>query len=137
MMLVRRIYIAEFIASALLLAAIVGSGIMAERLAGGNVAIALLGNAIATGAMLVVLITIFGPISGAHFNPVVSLVMLMRGQLRREVLAGDLVAQVAGGIAGVVVAHAMFGLPLLQASATVRIGTGSGLRKQLLHSGWG
>jgi glycerol uptake facilitator-like aquaporin len=114
--------VAEALGSALLLAVVIGSGIMGERLAGGNVAIALLGNTLATGAGLVVLITVFGPISGAHFNPAVTLVALFR----REIAARDallyLFAQVAGAIVGVWLAHAMFGEPILQVSTKLRDG---------------
>jgi glycerol uptake facilitator-like aquaporin len=113
---------AETVGSALLLATVVGSGIMAERLAGGNVALALLGNTLATGAMLVVLIEVFGPVSGAHFNPAVSLVFVVRGELPRGRLAGYIGAQVAGALLGVATAHAMFDEPLLQVSSTLRTG---------------
>jgi glycerol uptake facilitator-like aquaporin len=96
--------LAEGLGTALLVATVVGSGIMAERLAGGNAAIALLGNTIPTGAILVVLITIFGPVSGAHFNPAVSLVFATRGDMRWREVAPYIAAQCAGGIAGTVVA---------------------------------
>jgi glycerol uptake facilitator-like aquaporin len=113
---------AEALGTALLLAVVVGSGVMGERLAGGNVALALLGNTLATGAGLVVLITVFGPISGAHFNPAVSLVFA----LRRELPAGRALAyalvQILGAVLGVFVAHAMFGEPILQLSAKLRDG---------------
>lgn len=113
---------AEALGTAFLLAVVVGSGIMAERLAGGNVALALLANALATGGGLVALILTFGGISGAHFNPVVSLAMLLRGQLPvRDALAYMLV-QVFGAFAGVAAAHGMFDLPLFFASAHVRTG---------------
>ncbi|HJY18798.1 MAG TPA: MIP/aquaporin family protein [Xanthobacteraceae bacterium] len=102
--------LAEGLGTALLVATVVGSGIMAERLAGGNAAIALLGNTIPTGAILVVLITIFGPVSGAHFNPAVSLVFATRGDMRWREVAPYIAAQCAGGIAGTVVAHLMFDL---------------------------
>ena len=115
---------AEAIGTALLLATVVGSGIMADRLAGGNVAIALLGNTIPTGALLVVLITILGPVSGAHFNPVVSAVMALRGELTPAEAAAYGATQLAGAIAGVVLAHAMFDLALVQTSTTVRSGVG-------------
>ncbi len=115
---------AEAIGTALLLATVVGSGIMADRLAGGNVAIALLGNTIPTGAILVVLITILGPVSGAHFNPVVSAVMALRGELTPAEAAAYGATQLAGAIAGVVLAHAMFDLALVQTSTTVRSGVG-------------
>ena len=115
---------AEWLGTFSLLATVVGSGIMAENLAGGNVAIALLGNTIPTGAILVVLITVFGPISGAHFNPAVTLSFA----LRREIPPGGaglyVLAQVTGGIVGVFAAHFMFDLDLVEASTTVRAGPG-------------
>lgn len=114
--------IAEGLGTAFLLVAVVGSGIMAERLAGGNVAIALLANTIATGAMLVTLILTFGPISGAHFNPAVSLAAASQGELPWREVPLYLIAQVVGAFAGVVVAHGMFGEPLLSASTHVRSG---------------
>lgn len=113
---------AEFLGSAFLLAIVVGSGIMGERLAGGNTAIALLANSLATGAGLVALITIFGPLSGAHFNPVVSLVEAALGRLPRRAVAPYLLAQFAGALAGVVAAHWMFELPAFMASTHVRTG---------------
>lgn len=113
---------AEALGTALLLAAVVGSGVMGEQLAGGNVALALLANAIATGAALVVLITVFGPISGAHFNPAVTLVMTLRRELPARHALAYLIVQVIGAMAGVWVAHAMFGLPLWQVSQHVRSG---------------
>ena len=115
---------AEFLGTAFLLAAVVGSGIMAQRLAGGNVALALLCNAIATGAALAVLILVFGPISGAHMNPAVSVAMAVRGLLPWQDVPLYVLAQIAGGIAGVLVAHLMFDLPLLQFSTTARSGVG-------------
>ncbi len=118
----RRQLAAEALGSAFLLATVVGSGIMAERLAGGNVAIALLGNTLATGAILVVLILIFGPVSGAHFNPAVSLAFSIRGELSQRALGGYIIAQIIGGIAGVWAAHAMFELPVWQVSGHVRTG---------------
>lgn len=114
--------LAEFLGSALLLATVIGSGIMGETLAGGNVAIALLGNTLATGAMLVVLILIFGPVSGAHFNPAVSLVFLMRGELAPIAFAAYLACQITGAIAGVWAAHVMFDLPVIQESLKHREG---------------
>lgn len=117
--------IAEGLGSGLLFACVVGSGIMAEALAGGNVAIALLGNTLATGAILYVLITIFGPISGAHFNPAVTLVMRLRGEIgSREALA-FVVVQLAGGIIGIWLTHLMFDLPILQYSTKARAGIGN------------
>jgi glycerol uptake facilitator-like aquaporin len=107
-----------------LLAAVVGSGIMAERLAGGNIGLALLCNAIATGAILAVLITLFGSLSGAHFNPAVSLVFALRRDMAWPDLVGYWIAQIGGGLLGALLAHAMFELPLLQISATDRAGTG-------------
>lgn len=112
----------EFIGTAFLLATVVGSGIMAERLSDGNVAIALLGNTIPTGAILVVLITMLGPVSGAHFNPAVTLAFCLRGKLTAREAALYVVFQVAGALVGVWAAHAMFAEPILQASATVRTG---------------
>jgi glycerol uptake facilitator-like aquaporin len=111
---------AEAIGTALLLAIVVGSGIMGERLAQGNAAVALLANSIATGAGLYVLIVIFGPVSGAHFNPVVSAVSAWEGQLNARDSVVYVVAQVSGAFAGVAAAHAMFTLPVLQISARVR-----------------
>jgi glycerol uptake facilitator-like aquaporin len=117
--LARRV-VAEGIGTAMLLAAVVGSGAMAERLAGGNVAIALLANAIATGGALVALILTYGPISGAHFNPIVTLELLSRDELRAPAAFGYIVAQFIGAVAGVWLAHLMFGLPILQASTHAR-----------------
>src|SRR5215475_497280 len=119
--------VAEWLGTAFLLAAVVGSGIMAERLAGGNVALALLCNTIATGAILIVLILIFGPLSGAHFNPAVTLAFALRGELPWAIVGLYIVAQIAGGIAGVWAAHLMFELPILQSSLTVRTGAGQWL----------
>jgi glycerol uptake facilitator-like aquaporin len=118
---------AETLGTGFLLAAVVGSGIMGARLAGGNVALALLANTLATGAILVVLILIFGPLSGAHFNPAVSLAFALRRQLSWREAGGYLVAQLAGAILGVWAAHAMFDLPLWQLSTTVRSGVGQWL----------
>ncbi|MGB7655968.1 MAG: MIP/aquaporin family protein [Novosphingobium sp.] len=123
----KRVLAAEAIGSALLFATVVGSGVMAEQLAGGNVAVALLGNTLATGAMLYVLITMLGPISGAQFNPAVSLVMHLRGERTWGELAARIAAQLAGGIAGVWIAHAMFDLPVLQFSTHTRTGMGQWL----------
>ncbi len=117
----RRLF-AEWLGTLFLLATVVGSGIMAERLAGGNVAIALLGNTIPTGAILVVLILVFGPISGAHFNPAVTLAFY----IRKEISARDgmffVAAQIAGGIIGVFIAHLMFENPLIDPSTHARTG---------------
>ncbi|MGC2082757.1 MAG: MIP/aquaporin family protein [Bradyrhizobium sp.] len=116
--------VAEWLGTAFLLAAVVGSGIMAQRLAGGNAALALLCNTIPTGAILVVLILIFGPLSGAHFNPAVTLAFAWRSELPWAVAGLYIVAQITGGIAGVFAAHFMFELPVLQSSLTVRTGMG-------------
>jgi glycerol uptake facilitator-like aquaporin len=120
----RRRLLAEGLGSTLLLATIIGSGIMAERLAAGNGALALLGNTLPTGAMLAVLILIFGPVSGAHFNPAVSLSFVLRGELQARTLFHYAAAQVAGAIGGVWIAHLMFELPALQIAATARTGPG-------------
>lgn len=114
--------VAEAIGTALLLAAVVGSGIMGERLAGGNVAIALLANTIATGAALITLILTFGPISGAHFNPAVTLCMAWQRGLPWHEVPGYLAAQIAGAFAGVACAHIMFGEPVFLASMHARAG---------------
>jgi glycerol uptake facilitator-like aquaporin len=119
--LARRL-VAEWLGTALLLATVVGSGIMAERLAGGNVAIALLANTLATGAGLVALILTFGPISGAHFNPAVTLADASQGGIAWREVPPYIVAQIAGAFAGVAAAHLMFGEPVFQASRHVRAG---------------
>jgi len=118
----RRRVLAEAVGTALLLATVVGSGIMGERLAGGNVAVALLANTLATGAALVALILTFGPISGAHFNPAVTLADASQGGLAWGEVPSYVVAQVAGAFAGVAAAHVMFELPLFFASRHVRSG---------------
>jgi glycerol uptake facilitator-like aquaporin len=117
----RRI-VAEAVGTALLLAAVVGSGIMGERLAGGNVAIALLANTLATGAMLVALILTFGPISGAHFNPAVTLADASQGGLSWREVPGYITAQIVGAFAGVAAAHVMFGEAVFSASHHARAG---------------
>src|SRR5262252_8655596 len=122
MPLAKRI-VAEFIGTGLLLAAVVGSGIMGERLAGGNVAIALLANTLATGAMLVALILTFGPISGAHFNPAVTLADASQGGLPWREVPAYALAQVAGAFAGVAAADVMFELPAFSASRHARTGS--------------
>jgi glycerol uptake facilitator-like aquaporin len=114
--------VAEFLGTAFLVAAVVGSGIMAERLAGGNVALALLANTIATGAALIALILTFGPISGAHFNPVVSLADAMEGGLAWSEAVYYAAAQILGGVCGTIAAHAMFALPLVSLSRHIRSG---------------
>jgi glycerol uptake facilitator-like aquaporin len=118
-----RALVAESTGTALLLAAVVGSGIMGDRLAGGNVAIALLANTLATGAALVTLILTFGPVSGAHFNPVVTVADASQGGLRWTRVPGYLLAQIGGAFAGVAAAHVMFEKPLFAASLHVRSGT--------------
>ncbi|MDP9137914.1 MAG: aquaporin family protein [Pseudomonadota bacterium] len=126
---------AESLGTALLLATVVGSGIMAERLAGGNLAIALLGNTIPTGAILVVLITIFGPVSGAHFNPAVSLVFALRRDLPWPEFAPYLGAQIVGAVLGVLAAHTMFELAIFQISTTARTGFGQWLAEAIAAFG--
>lgn len=116
--------LAETLGTALLLAVVIGSGIMGERLAGGNVAVALLANTLATVGGLYILIEVFGPISGAHFNPAVSLVMAGRGNLPWHMLAPYVVSQLVGAMLGAWLAHAMFDMSILQWSSKVRSGTG-------------
>ena len=118
----RRRLLAEFLGTAMLLATVVGSGIMAAKLSGGNTAIALLGNTIPTGAILIVLILIFGPISGAQFNPVVSIAFAIRRQLSMRDLASFILVQIFGAIVGVWAAHGMFDLEIIQTSSTIRTG---------------
>ncbi len=115
--------VAEALGTCLLVAAVIGSGIMAETLANGNDAIALLGNTVATGAIVFVVITVFADLSGAHFNPAVTLGFVLRRELRLPHAAGYVVAQVVGAVAGAVLAHAMFAVPLIQSSTTVRAGS--------------
>ena len=126
---------AEALGTAFLLATVVGSGIMAERLAGGNGALALLGNTIPTGCILVVLILIFAPVSGAHFNPAVSLAFAWRGELAWPVAAGYIAAQIVGAVAGVWAAHLMFELPVWQFSITSRTGAGQWLAEAIATFG--
>ena len=125
----------EGVATALLLIAVVGSGIMAERLSGGNVGVALLANAIATGGALVALILSFGPRCGAHMNPAVTLISALAGDLRWSVVPACIAVQIIGGIAGVWLAHAMFELPLLQASTHVRTGGGQWIAEAIATFG--
>lgn len=115
---------AEAIGTAMLLATVVGSGIMAENLAGGNAAIALLGNTLPTGAILVVIILLFGPVSGAHFNPAVTIAFAMRKEISVRIGSLYIAVQVIAAIAGVWIAHAMFDLSILQTSVNARSGTG-------------
>ena len=127
--------LAELIGTAFLLATVVGSGIMAERLAGGNDAIALLGNTLPTGAVLIVLITMLGPISGAHFNPAVSGVFWLRRELPPRDAAVYVIAQIAGAVAGVLLAHAMFDLAMLQVSVKPRSGLAQGVSEGIATLG--
>ena len=126
--------VAEALGTGLLVATVVGSGIMADRLT-GDVALALLGNTLPTGAILVVLITILGPISGAHFNPAVTLVFALKRDLPVGQAVGYVAMQIAGGIAGALLAHAMFELPLFQASTTVRTGAAQWLAEAVAAFG--
>lgn len=119
-----RLLAAEFIGTALLLAIVVGSGIMGERLAGGSDGLALLANTVATGAGLVVLILVFGPISGAHFNPVVTLVLWLGRELDAVMATVYVMAQIAGAVVGVLIAHAMFDETVFQVSMKARDGAG-------------
>ena len=130
----RRLF-GELLGTALLLAVVIGSGLMAERLSGGNVAVALLANTLATVGGLYVLIEVFGPVSGAHFNPAVSLAMALRGELPWTRLAGYVPAQLLGAALGAVLAHAMFDLPLLQVSAKLRTGTGQWIAEAVATAG--
>jgi glycerol uptake facilitator-like aquaporin len=118
---------AEALGTALLLAIVIGSGIMGDRLAGGNAAIALLGNTLATGAGLTVLITVLGPISGAHFNPAVTLAFAVRGEIGWRRALAYMAVHVTAGVAGVWLAHAMFAEPVFQVSAKLRSGPAEGL----------
>src|SRR6516165_5544719 len=132
--LARRLF-AEWLGTAFLLAAVVGSGIMAQRLAGGNVALALLCNTIPTGAILTVLILVFGPISGAHFNPAVSLAFSIRRELPWEMAVAYIAAQIIGALVGVWAAHLMFELPVFQLSLTQRTGAGQWLAEAVATFG--
>ena len=113
---------AEWFGTLALVATVVGSGIMAETLANGNIALALLGNTIATGAILVVLITMLGPVSGAHFNPAVSAAFALRGDLSGSLAIAYITCQIAGGICGTFLAHWMFAAPILQEATNFRSG---------------
>ncbi|WP_027546445.1 MIP/aquaporin family protein [Bradyrhizobium sp. WSM2254] len=126
---------AEWLGTAFLLAAVVGSGIMAAKLSGGNVALALLCNTIATGAILVALILTFAPMSGAHFNPAVTLAFALRGETTWRDAAIYIAAQISGAIIGVWIAHLMFELPLLQLSLTQRSGAGQWLAEAVATFG--
>jgi glycerol uptake facilitator-like aquaporin len=119
---VKNLIFAEFLGAGFLLVAVVGSGIMAEKLADGNVALALLANAIATGCMLYCIITLFGPVSGAHFNPIVTLAFVVRGDMPIKRAGAFIAAQIFGAIAGVLLTNAMFDQSLFQMSQTSRTG---------------
>ncbi|MEM9012250.1 MAG: MIP/aquaporin family protein [Pseudomonadota bacterium] len=123
--LTRRL-VAEGLGTAVLLATVVGSGIMGDQLSGGNVAVALLANSVATGAILFVLITILGPISGAHFNPAVTLAFALRREISAAHAALYIAVQCVAGVVGVIIAHGMFAMALLQVSSTVRAGPAQG-----------
>ncbi len=127
--------VSEWLGTAFLLATVVGSGIMAQKLSGGNDALALLCNTLPTGAILVVLILTFGPLSGAHFNPAVSLAFALRGELAWRIVVVYIAAQIAGGIVGVWTAHLMFELPLWQLSLTARTGSGQWLAEAVATFG--
>lgn len=126
---------AEALGTALLLAVVIGSGIMAERLAGGNGAVALLANTLATVGGLYVLIEVFGPVSGAHFNPAVSAVMAWRGELPKAALVPYVAAQLFGAVLGAWLAHLMFDLPMLQFSTRLRSGTGQWIAEAVATAG--
>ena len=127
--------VAEALGTLLLLATVIGSGIMAENLAGGNDAVALLGNTLATGAILAVLITMLRPISGAHFNPAVTLAFLVRREIDAKTAAAYVGVQAVGGVAGAVLAHAMFDVDLLQVSTRTRTGMGQWLAEAVATFG--
>jgi glycerol uptake facilitator-like aquaporin len=127
--------LAEALGTLLLLSVVIGSGIMAERLSGGNVAIALLANTLATVGGLYILIEVFGPVSGAHFNPAVSLVMAVRNTMPRSLLAPYVVAQLAGAMLGAWLAHAMFDVTILQFSSKVRSGTAQWIAEAVATAG--
>lgn len=131
----RRNIAAEALGTAMLLAIVVGSGIMGQRLAAGNDAIALLANSIATGAGLIVLIHMFAPLSGAHFNPVVTLVFLLRGEASARIALCYVLAQLSGAVLGVWTAHAMFAEPVWQISTTLRDGRGQGFAEAIATFG--
>ena len=131
----RRKLVSEFIGTLFLVATIIGSGIMAESLSGGNDGLALLGNTIATGAILYVLITIFVSISGAHFNPAVSLVMFLRGESTKNQFALYVLFQILGGICGTFLAHLMFDVPVLQLSENLRSGLSQYLSEMVASFG--
>jgi glycerol uptake facilitator-like aquaporin len=126
---------AEALGTLLLLCIVIGSGIMAERLAGGNVAIALLGNTFSTVFGLYILIEVFGPVSGAHFNPAVSTIMCLRGEITMKVLGTYIVAQLCGAMLGAWLAHAMFDMPIVQFSTKIRSGFGQWIAEAVATTG--
>ena len=130
-----RAYLSEFTGTAMLLATVIGSGIMGETLANGNIAIALLGNTIATGSILYVLITVFGPISGAHFNPVVTIAMLISKKISIKDALIFIILQILGAGLGVMIAHGMFGLEILQISSKLRQGPSQGFSEVIATFG--
>ena len=130
-----RAYLSEFTGTAMLLATVIGSGIMGETLANGNTAIALLGNTIATGSILYVLITVFGPISGAHFNPVVTIAMLISKKISMKDTLIFIILQILGAGLGVMIAHGMFGLEILQISSKLRQGPSQGFSEVIATFG--
>lgn len=131
----RKALLAEAIGTMLLLTIVIGSGIMAERLSAGNTAIALLANTAATVGGLYILIEVFGPVSGAHFNPVVSMVMALRGELPASRALAYVIVQLVAAIAGAVLAHAMFDLPLQQVSSKLRTGQGQWIAEAVATAG--
>jgi len=130
-----RAYLSEFTGTAMLLATVIGSGIMGETLANGNTAIALLGNTIATGSILYVLITVFGPISGAHFNPAVTIAMLISKKISIKDALIFIILQILGAGLGVMIAHVMFGLEILQISSKLRQGPSQGFSEVIATFG--
>ena len=130
-----RAYLSEFTGTAMLLATVIGSGIMGETLANGNTAIALLGNTIATGSILYVLITVFGPISGAHFNPAVTIAMLISKKIFIKDALIFIILQILGAGLGVMIAHGMFGLEILQISSKLRQGPSQGFSEVIATFG--
>ena len=134
-MSLRKSLMAEAIGTMLLLAIVIGSGIMAERLSAGNTAVALLANTAATVGGLYILIEVFGPVSGAHFNPVVSMVMALRGELPANRAFAYVVVQLWAAMAGAVLAHAMFDLPLQQVSSKLRTGQGQWIAEAVATAG--
>jgi glycerol uptake facilitator-like aquaporin len=133
--MLRRAFIAEGLGSVLLAATVIGSGIMAERLAGGNLAVALLANTAATVAVLATLIALLGPISGAHFNPAVSIIEVLRGRLPIPKAIGYIAVQIAGCCVGALLAHSMFEMPIVQASVHLRTGPAQWLSEGVATAG--